>query len=52
MAITPYLTISINGCLILGGDEPYPHLDLYNHESEVSIHSYPEVEPGLVTILI
>jgi hypothetical protein len=32
----------------LGGDEPYPHLDPYNHYSFVSIHSYSEAEPGLL----
>jgi hypothetical protein len=35
---------------MLGGNEPYPHLHPYNHESEVSIHSSPEAEPGVFTI--
>jgi hypothetical protein len=37
--LTPYLTISINGYLMLGGDELYPHLDLYNHYGSASIDS-------------
>ena len=32
---------------MLDGDEPYPHLHPYNHESEVSIHTY--TDPGLRT---
>ena len=36
---------------MLSGDEPYPPLHPYNRESEVSIHSSSEAEPGLVMIV-